>query len=200
MARRFFTIGLVFAAVLTFSPVWAGTNMNTGKWEITTRMEMPGIPTQAVTHVQCITEEDMVPKGDNENKDCRMEQMDISGDTVTWKMVCTTEEGEMTGTGKVTYSGDTMEGAMQMTITGEANMTINSTLSGRRLGDCDGTEASAQPNFTPTPATGTTGSAVGGAIADDVGEIGQAARDEAKQATIDEVRTGVGNTLRGLFK
>lgn len=42
----------------------------------------------------------------------------------------------MEGTGEVTYSGDRMEGVMNMVIQG-AGMQVKNKISGQRIGDCD---------------------------------------------------------------
>ena len=51
---------------------------------------------------------------------------------VTWKVACTGQE-TMTGTGEMTFTGDTYVGLMKMMMAqGEMSMKT----SGKRLGDC----------------------------------------------------------------
>jgi hypothetical protein len=65
------TITLVFLwATVSF----AGMNMNEGLWEVTTRMEMPGMSMQMPSSksTQCLTKKNMVPKGQEKNEDCKI--------------------------------------------------------------------------------------------------------------------------------
>ncbi len=61
---------------------------------------------------------------------------EVVGDTVTWSMLCSGKGGEVKGTGKIIYSGNSFKGAMKMTMKGQENMEMTSHMSGKRLGDC----------------------------------------------------------------
>lgn len=91
----------------------------------------------------------------------------------------------MNGNGSVTYSGNTMTGTLNMTSEG---VLIKNKISGRRIGACDG-----QTSTTTQPRQKT---AVEEEVTEDIKDVGRAARDEAKQGVIDEVR----GAIRGLFK
>jgi len=138
MVKRFLSLVLVFAFTLSFGTAMAGPNMNPGKWEITTETEMVGMPMSVppVTHVQCITEEDLVPQSKEASNECQVTDVKEDGDTVSWKIKCSGQGGQMDGTGTITYSGDTMEGVMDMVIK-SAGMTVKNKISGRRIGPCD---------------------------------------------------------------
>src|SRR5436190_10225406 len=86
-----------------------------GKWEVTTEMEMAGMPMKMPPMVttQCITKEDAddpqkaIPKGrgrGGEEPTCKMEDYKIEGNKVTYTMKC---EGAqpMTIMGEMVYSG-----------------------------------------------------------------------------------------------
>ncbi len=137
MLRKLFMITLVSFITVSFSMVCAGTHMNPGKWEITTQTEMAGMPPQSVTHVQCITADDMVPMSKNANQECQVTDIVSNGNTLSWKISCGGQGGGMKGTGSVTYNGNSMNGVMNMTITGGGNMQIKNTMTGRRLGECN---------------------------------------------------------------
>lgn len=128
---------IVCLIVLFTVAVWAGPQMNPGQWEITTKTEMAGIPPQSITHTQCVTSEDLVPMGNDAGRDCQVKNMETKGNTVSWEITCGGEGGQMNGTGEVTYTDDTMEGKMEMTIKG-MDMKVINYLSGRRIGPCDG--------------------------------------------------------------
>ncbi len=113
----------------------AGPDFEPGKWEITSKIDMPGMPQNTFTQTQCLSSDDYVPKGGNSQgaQDCRIEDVQTSGNTVTWTMRCT-GQGQMTGKGKISYHGDTFEGTVEMTFPG-GKMTQQ--MNGRRLGGCE---------------------------------------------------------------
>lgn len=79
-------------------------------------------------------------------------------------------------------------------------MTVVNYLSGKRTGPCEGQSSAGQVGSgqqASAPQTSSEESSqMGETIAKDAADVGQAAKSEAKQSTIDEVRKGV----RGLFK
>jgi hypothetical protein len=204
MVRTKYVLSIVGVILLSAGITWAGPKMNPGKWEITTKTEMAGMPAQSITHTQCITSDDLVPMSDDANQNCQVKNMKTSGNTVTWEITCGGQGGQMDGTGEVTYNGDTMEGKMEMKIQG-MDMKVKNTLSGKRIGQCDGQSSSPtfssapQPSASQDTAPDTTSeepSKVEETIEQDAKDVGKAGKDEAKQSTVDEVRKGV----RGFFK
>ena len=139
MTRKIFLAVLVCAIAIPFGAVLAEPNLNPGKWEITTQTEMvgmPGMQVPPVTHTQCLEKGEMVPQSEGESEECKVSDIRVEGDTVSWKVVCSGKNGAMEGTGEITYHGDTMEGTMDLVITG-AGMKIKNTISGKRIGPCD---------------------------------------------------------------
>ena len=120
---------------------FAGSNINTGLWEITTDTEMIGmsdmpkmnVPSQ--THRQCLSKEDLVPQSKEASQECKIINVSESGDTISWKIICSGKNGSMEGTGEVTYSGDSLEGSMNMEIKG-TDMKIRNKIKGHRIGEC----------------------------------------------------------------
>jgi len=110
-----------------------------GEWEMTTMMEMSGMPAgmpgiPPMTHRQCLTSDMMVPaQGNQQNRDCEKIEQTVSGNTVRWSMSCMANgiTSEMKGT--TTYTGNTMKGTMHMISQG---MSMTSRISGKRLGPC----------------------------------------------------------------
>ena len=136
---------LLFAAAIVALPVvaFADSKVKAGQWQITTKTEMTGSPVQIppVTTTVCITKEEaekpesIVPK---QRGNCKMVDYKIDGNKATWTMECTTQRGgTMTGTGEVTYSSDSYDGKMHMTMKGSphGDMTIDSTFSGKHISD-----------------------------------------------------------------
>ena len=125
--------------VNTIAVSFAGSelNMQEGKWEITTKVEMPGMPTNMPPnkHIQCLTKNDLVPNNSQQGQECKITQTKIAGNTVTWTIQCKSQGEEMKGNGKITYSGNSLEGTIKM-IMSQANMEMISHISGNRIGDC----------------------------------------------------------------
>ena len=137
---------ILAAAVVFFAAgANAGLDMQDGKWEITTEVEMPGMPIKmpTVTVTECLTSKAPVPPASDEGEkgegmECKVVEQKVSGDTITWKVKCSGSSGESESSGKVTYKGDRMEGIMKMKAKhgGEA-MEMTSRMKGRRIGRCD---------------------------------------------------------------
>jgi hypothetical protein len=109
--------------------------MQEGLWEITSEVKMPGMNLPPSTHTQCITKDDLVPQKTQPGQECQMTDVKVNGNTVTWKMRCSGQGRDMTGTGQITYNGDRFSGSMKMNMPGQA-MKIITHMKGRRIGDC----------------------------------------------------------------
>jgi len=127
---------LVWAGGVT---AWADMNMHEGLWEITTKMEMVGMPMQmpATKHTQCITKEKMIPQKENDKDNCKMVKQEIEGDTVKWVMECS-GKNVMKVEGKTTYHGDTFEGIITIKVNDPqtAEMKIINHVTGKYVGVC----------------------------------------------------------------
>jgi len=107
-------------------------------WEISTKMEMAGMPMAMPAQVNrvCVgkdrkdKDEHLVPKQSN----CRMVDSKRSGSKYTYKMECTGND-PMTMIGEMTFGNNAYDGQMRMTMT-KTNDTMNMAVSGRRVGDC----------------------------------------------------------------
>jgi hypothetical protein len=125
-------------------PLLAATPIaKAGKWESTIQMEMPNMPMKipAQTVATCVTKEqaenaeNLIPKTGDKRGGCTYTDVKVEGSTVSWKVVC--EKSGMTGSGSMTYHGDTYEGSMQMKM---RDQDITGKMTGKFLGACDGTE------------------------------------------------------------
>ncbi len=129
------SIWIIVAVVFVFFTgiSFAAPNMEDGLWEITSTVDMPGMPAKSFTHTTCLTKEKAVPQ--TAQSGCTIKDMKTQGNTVTWTVVC--REGMSTSTGKVTYAGTTMDGVIETTVkTGGQTMTMKSTMKGKRIGPC----------------------------------------------------------------
>ena len=79
----------------------AAPNMQAGLWEITTNMEMPGMPMQIPPRTirHCYKAEDLKDTKDAlpTDKNCKLDDLRQSGNTAHWKVSCKTESGPMVG-------------------------------------------------------------------------------------------------------
>jgi hypothetical protein len=122
------TFLFLFFAGLSF----AAPNIEDGLWEITSTIDMPGMPSRSFTNTSCLTKEKAVPQ--TTDSSCTLKDVKTQGDTVTWTVICK----EATSNGRVTYARTTMEGAFETTVKSEGQpMTIKSIMKGKRIGPCN---------------------------------------------------------------
>lgn len=136
-----------FVAVALFAGVTtalAQGPMRPGRWESTMQMQMAGSPVQMpeMKNTRCVTPEDAkdpsrsLPSGPEgrggQKPDCKMSDYKASGNTITWKMVCSQPQA-MTSTGEMTFTDDSYTGTMKMDSP-QGPMTMK--LAGKRVGDC----------------------------------------------------------------
>ncbi len=107
-------------------------------WEVTTKMEMPGMPMAMPpqTNRYCIgkgsKDEEYVPKRDN----CNMLESKRVGNKVTYKMACTGKDA-MTVAGETTFGNNAYDGRMAMSGKADGQpFEMAQTYAGKRVGDC----------------------------------------------------------------
>ncbi|MBI9090555.1 MAG: DUF3617 family protein [Desulfobacterium sp.] len=115
-------------------------DFNPGTYEITSTVEMPGMPVGSVppqTIVQCVTAQDPIPETNAESEDCKMKNMKQAGNTVTWELECVLQGQTMASQGEIRYAGDNFKGTVIMEMGPEVgSMTITTVITGKRLGNC----------------------------------------------------------------
>jgi hypothetical protein len=117
------------------APSQPKVNMQDGQWEVTVTSEMPGMPAGMAkphTMTTCLTQKEPIAKV-KEESECKMQDMKVTGNTVTWSMVCP----NATSKGTVTYAGTSYDGLMEsvMKVDGK-EMTMKMTMKGKYLGPC----------------------------------------------------------------
>lgn len=138
-------LGLLTALVVT--PSFAAPQATPGQWEVTSKMTMEGMPMAIPPNTMkyCIKPEDaqkidkqiaMGPKG-QPNKDCKMVDQSVSGDTVKFHMRCEGQHATDVA-GEMTYSGTTYQGKVTINADGgpQGKMKMTNTFNAKRLGDC----------------------------------------------------------------
>lgn len=122
----------------------ATPNMNEGLWEITVKMDMPGMPAGAPPQVmqRCFTQKDfqnpekMAPGNDPKSSRCETSDYKLQGNTATWKMACQGDNA-MTGAGSMTFSGASYTGTNKMAMKhGDQTMNMTMNYAGKHLGPC----------------------------------------------------------------
>jgi hypothetical protein len=154
------TSALVFALVLTGcgkkdgetksapapAPAAPTVNLQDGEWEITTQVNMPGMPQnmpQRPAVKVCLSKKDFMPKPmEKADPQCKHDSK-ISGNSVTFNVVCP----DATVTGTYTYAGTSFEGKSQtkMKADGKKEMVIDSVIKGKYVGPCPPEKANPQP-------------------------------------------------------
>lgn len=127
----------VVAVMLSVVPSFGAEPIREGLWEVSTTTVIPGMPTKLPPSVikHCYTKEDVKDQAKvvaGGNKDCKMTSYKVSGNKVTWSMVCT---GQSAGTfsGETIFSPDSYVSTMKMKSQGQ---NISMKMNARRLGDC----------------------------------------------------------------
>jgi hypothetical protein len=114
-------------------------------WEVTNKMEMPGMPfaMPATTTKVCISKgSENNPEKTSGDKNCKMTDVKTVGNKTTWKARCDHDGEVMTGTGEQTTTPGGYQGKIQFSgkSRGE-DMNMTMAFSGKRVGgSCDSEE------------------------------------------------------------
>ncbi len=133
------TLPVVLVLVSLPSVSLAANGMREGLWEITTRMEMPGMPMEMppTTMTHCYTREEVKDqkKVISSDKNCSVTEFKTSGSKVSWKMKCT---GESAGTfsGETKFGTDSYVSDMKMQSAEANGMPVSMNVKGKRVGSC----------------------------------------------------------------
>jgi hypothetical protein len=139
-------------AVLTMTACSAGVGAYASPgeyWEITSKMEMPGMPFAMPPTTQKVC----IPKGGQNDpgktsgdKDCKMTDTRTVGNKITWKARCDRNGEVMTGIGEQTTTANDYHG--KLVLSGKSSgqdMNMTMVYSGKRIGgSCDSEEQTRQ--------------------------------------------------------
>jgi hypothetical protein len=110
--------------------------MQEGSWEITTMIEMQGMPSGMMkpqTHTTCLSQKEYVPKAKEQQPDCTVQESKMDGNTAMWTVVCK----EATSKGKITYAGTSFDGVTETSMKqGGKDMNVKTSMKGKYLGPC----------------------------------------------------------------
>lgn len=130
---------LVVASLLIALPAF-GLDLKPGKYEITSKVEMTGMPggTPPQTSTQCLTANDPVPDGSAASQGCRITDMHTKGDKVTYTMECDQQGTKVKSSGEIIYKGQSFEGTSIIKMGPSAGgMLITTHITGKWIGTCD---------------------------------------------------------------
>ena len=131
-------MSIILPLIVSCGAFAGSPNMKEGLWEITVKMNMPGVPMQIPpqVHTQCMTKQDLIPqKGPVKNcSGCKIIETTIKGDTVFWIEECSAPDGTVRAEGKITYFGDSLKGKVKIT---QEKMLMWQDLSGKWVGECN---------------------------------------------------------------
>ena len=126
----------VLVVLLVPAVSFAAKTMQEGLWELTTQMEMPGMPMKMPPTVMkhCYTKSDVSDQKKiiSRDKNCTVTDLKTSANKVTWKLKCTGENAA-TMTGETVFDSNSYTSVMNMNSHGQ-KMTMK--VKGKRLGNC----------------------------------------------------------------
>lgn len=133
----------LFVSAILVSLIWivnASAEIKYGLWDITTKMEIKGMPNQMppISVRQCTTKNDPVPKSDTKGSECKTKDHKVSGDTVTYTIECTGKDSFVLTSGKMIHKGNTFDGTSTTNIKtkGQPEMQMTNKMSGKYIGPC----------------------------------------------------------------
>ena len=110
-------------------------------WDVTSKMEMPGMPMAmpAQTHRVCVekgNDAGTIPR----NEGCTVVDTKRVGNKITYRMECKNGKNDYTATGESTSSANSYQGMMRMAGKMEGQpMDMSMAYSGTRVGNCTST-------------------------------------------------------------
>ncbi|MGL6070183.1 DUF3617 domain-containing protein [Craterilacuibacter sp.] len=124
------------------SPVFAASVMQPGLWEISTRIQIPGVKIgiPPVLTRQCFTATQLKENGHPLPlaNGCRIKDHQHSGVTTRWNMQCQLEHGIVDARGEIRYGSASYQGSARFSDnTGGQLHTIVHQYTGKRLGACN---------------------------------------------------------------
>ena len=123
--------GMVLLAAMSPTPALAAGSDEL--WEMTTKVDMPGMPMPAMTQTVCWPKGQAYKPGKvPHQKHCEVTGLEVSGNKTTWKVHCPGRNA-MDGSGEVTRGEKTMNGSMKLS---SRDIQMTQAISGKRVGTC----------------------------------------------------------------
>ena len=128
-------------SLFTFSAANAELpDVQEGLWEITSTASIVGMPSEIppLVQKQCFTPKSISPENLLKQNNCKMDNMDMQSNHVSWSMNCEQQGMVMQGSGNIQYQKTSFSGTFDLTMSGapEGAMGMNTTIKGRYIGRC----------------------------------------------------------------
>lgn len=110
-----------------------------GNWQMTVTTTNPFMPNPVTrTRTECRPRAAFDPSElIKDAEDCRITQQDVSASVLTFRMICDSQTGKLTGSGRYEINGDQAKGYMDMSMDMQGQtMKMRMDMVGERLGDC----------------------------------------------------------------
>jgi hypothetical protein len=137
MIKRSLVCVTVVSLIFTVA-AFAAPNYQEGLWEMTTTVNMPGVPKEMMRPMKqqvCMTKQNAVPQPQQKGEQqCKMTNQRTVGSKVFWTMTC---KGGTVSNGEITYSKASFDGSQTTTTSqGGKLMTVKSAMTGKYIGPC----------------------------------------------------------------
>lgn len=139
-------IGMISLAL--FCGAFSAAHAAPGEWwEVTAKMEMPGMPfamPPTATKVCIAKGAANDPHQATQDKDCKISDVSVSGSKTSYKVRCVHDGEVMNGTGNIAATADSYDGSMHLSgKSGGRDMNMTTTYRGKRVGPaCDTSQLS----------------------------------------------------------
>lgn len=130
----------LFIAMILLTPVVQADGPRNGKWEITAKSEMQGMPANMPSQKVSIC----IDKASTESgkppiiadKSCSFSDYKVANGEASWKMECKGQM-QMKGTGHIKFTDSEYSGTSEMEMgEGEDSMKMKQNFTAKRVGDC----------------------------------------------------------------
>jgi hypothetical protein len=126
-------------AVLLAAPA-AAMNFNDGNWHVTVTTEISGMqvrPPPPYYYTRCFTKRSFQPHLAPPGAPCRATNLRTHRDVMTWTLSCSESVAQMSGHGRMVFSGNRVSGTVTTVSQYPAEMQVVQKISGKRVGPCD---------------------------------------------------------------
>ena len=107
MITKALAVLIVWLASMVCAHADSSPAMQEGLWEITTELEMEGMPMKMppTTFTQCLKKGQAVPMDQKPGQQCKIKDVTTEGSTTRWSVECSGSGGQMTGKGTASRKG-----------------------------------------------------------------------------------------------
>ena len=116
-------------------PVVAASNSGS-EWDIKTTIVTPGMPAVPPTISRMCLEDKGIPYQARGEEKCETIYKVVSGNSVSWKIVCDNNGRQMEMTGETSYTGSTMKSDVKMKSRQGNTVDISGSMTGQKVGPC----------------------------------------------------------------